>query len=103
MSIKKWKKILPSLEFLQKLSLAKRKTYILNASIETIRLFSDFVFNLNIGNFPIPEYLVDKIRPFKSQILSLCKKKKSIKARKEELIKKDFFGKILKNCHPFHA
>ena len=91
-----WKKISPNLDFLGKLSKNQRKAFLKTAKPKTIKVIVNFIFNLiSQGHFPLPLDLIKKLTPLKNELMNVCKKTKSLKCRKKDLIKNDLLGKVL--------
>ena len=100
--MEKWRKISPSLDFIAKLSKDQRIQFLKSAKPKTIRLLSNFVYNLiTPGHCPLSPDIVNKIRPMKSQLLAIAQKSRSLSQRKKDLMAKDLIGRLLNVMMPY--
>lgn len=94
------KKIVPILEYIQSMNKVARVKYLKTVGTVVIKTIVNVIFNLNRGNFDIPPSTIDLLRPYKRQIKSIVVPKKSLEKRRKELIKSDFFAKIMVHILP---
>ena len=91
----KYKKLMNTLEFLEKLDKRQRKTFLQKSPNSSIRILSNFIWNLYTKNFPLSDNVVLQLKPLKKMFVEFCKKKNSLKLRKNLLLKGNFLFKIL--------
>ena len=94
------KKIVPILEYIQSLNKVARAKYLKDVGAVILKAIVNVIFNLNRGNFDVPTSTVDSLRRYKRQIKSIVVPKKSLEKRRKELIKGDFFAKIMVHIIP---
>ena len=97
----KYKKLMNTLEFLEKLDKKQRKTFIQKSPSSSIRILSNFIWNLYNKNFPLSDEVIFKLKPMKKMFVEFCKKKNSLKLRKSLLLKENFLFKILSAVIPY--
>ena len=90
-----YQKLIPNLEFIEKLSRKQRKYFLSKAKTESLKSFVNFIYNINFEGIPIKPVTIEKLKPFKDKIKKICTKKYSMKERRQILMKDDFFGKLL--------
>ena len=95
------KKVIPILEYIQSLNKVARAKYLKEVGGVILKAIVNVIFNLNRGNFDVPTSTVDLLRPYKRQIKSIVVPKKSLEKRRKELIKGDFYAKIMVHIIPF--
>lgn len=100
--MEKWKKIAPTLDFIAKLAPSQRKQFLRTAKSDIIRLLTNFVYNLVTANhLPLTKEIIDRLRPFKKQLLLASTKNISLLKRKKIFILSDCLGKVLNILIPF--
>ena len=93
--LKEIKKNLIILEYLNKLSPKERQNYLKSSKNIFLKRFIDLLFNINCGNLYTSDFFLNKLRLYKIQIQNLCKKGKSLKSKKDLLIKNKLFSKLI--------
>jgi len=93
--LKQIKKILPALEYLNKLTPKERSRYFNSSKNSFLKNFIDLLFNINCGNLSTSEFFLNKLRLYKKEIHKLCKKGKSLKSKKEILKKNKLFSNLI--------
>lgn len=88
------KKHLPLFEYLIALTPSKRASTLQTLKSDVYQFIFDLLFNLNQGVVPVPDLVIEQLRPYKRVIKSLTVKQKSLKQRKKEFLKKDYFSKL---------
>ena len=88
------RELIPVVEYLCSLSVKEVTLHIKTLKPKVLEFLIDFLFNIECGHIFIDAEVVDKIRPYKKQMLSLIVKHKSLKKRKEELAQKGIFHKL---------
>jgi hypothetical protein len=84
----RFKPFLPELEKLTKAT-PKQRVYLLKtASPDLIRLLCKVVLNVLKGSVKLPESHYKKLRPHKHTLLTVSKRTKSIKKKRDALLKK---------------
>ena len=91
----KIKQILPILDFLNSLDKTARIKFLKKSHTNMLKSLIDLIYNINLGNIHMPKVEIERLRKYKTQIKSLCVKKKTISERKKIIIKKDLLGKLL--------
>ena len=89
------RQFLPILEFINKLPPKEKRSYICSAPIPLIKFISDLCFNVLLGNLPLENRLLKKLKPFKKHIENISVKKISLKSRRKILQKKRFFSGVI--------
>ena len=97
----KIKKFIPVLELIQNLEEQNRRVYLKSAKVDIIKFISELLYNVNIGTLPISPEVLNKLRPFKTLIKKICKKKISLKERKKILSKPSFYSNVISPLIPF--
>lgn len=90
-----YEKLIPNLEFIEKLTKEQRKFFLLKAKLDCLKTFVNFIYSVNYHGIPLSPETVEKLKPFKEKIKKICTKKYSMKQRRQILISEDFFGKLL--------
>ena len=70
------------LEYLKDLNKKEQKKFIQNASHDFLITISEICLNLLKGNIELPPSDLDRLRKYKSQIVTLSKRKSSTKQRR---------------------
>ena len=96
----KIKKFIPVLELIKNLSEQDRHMYLQSAKTNIIKIIAEILYNVNIGTLPISNELLEKLKPFKTPIKNICKKKLSLKARKKILTKANFYSNVVSPLIP---
>ena len=96
----KLRQFLPILEFIDALPPKERQLYISSAPTPLIKFISDLCFNVRIGNLPVENKILKKLKPFKKQIEKISAKKVSLKSRKNILQNKHFFSGVISPLIP---
>ena len=97
---KKFKSLMPEVEFLSHLKRGQRETYLTKAKIADIKLYKTFIANIFFKNLPIATESIKKLKCYRKKIAHICEKKTSIKTVRQLLIEKDFFCKFLQIVLP---
>ena len=89
------------LEYLKGLNKSEQKKFIQNSNIDFLKTISEICLNLCKGHIHLSPADLDKLRKYKSQIISLSKKKPSIKQRKVICTQKGgFLGSLISVALP---
>ena len=86
---------MPVLEYLYFLPKNQRDKEILNLKSPTLTFFINFLYNVVKKVIPINKQLVNNLTPYKEKILQIVHKNKSLKYRKEILLKEGIFFNLL--------
>ena len=89
------------LEYLKDLTKLEQKKFIETASCELLKTISEICLNLLKGSIKLPSEELAKLKKYKLQIVSLARKKHSIKKRKVICNQKGgFLGSLISACIP---
>ena len=91
----KYKKLLPTLTFMDKLEKNQRKLFVEKSPPHVTRILSNLIFNIFIKSFPLDEATISKLKPLKKEFQLFCKKKNSLKLRKKLLLANNFIFKVI--------
>lgn len=92
---KQIKKYLPLLEYISKLEVHKRKPFIKKLKKKNSEFLFDLLANFYQGNLPVAKEIIDQLRPYREVIASLVAPRKSLKARKTQLVEDDYYPLLI--------
>ena len=96
----KMKQVLPVLEYVSKLKPRQQKQFMNHAEPAVLLAISDLCANLNRGAIEISDENLKKLKKYKKQILTLCKKKPTVKQRRKIVQKGAFLPNFLSTILP---
>ena len=83
----------------------KRQDMLMHANADQINALSEMVLNLLKKNIPVSDQVIRLLRPHKSKLRELAKRKHSVKRRREQLLTQQGSGfwnglrHVFKACH----
>ena len=93
-------KVLPMLHYINHCTKREQKHLISQAPASLVKILTNLCFNFNKGNLTKDPLVVNKFKPYRKLIATLCKKKPSIKKRRAILQTGGFLNVLLSTLIP---
>ena len=94
------KTFLPLVEYIDALPKRRRKEHISKLRDNIFKFLIDLLLNVDRGHLPIDGATLEKLRPYKKIVCKLISPKISLKARKQQFQKRDYFKRLISPLIP---
>ena len=91
---------LPVLEYVHSLEKNRRKQHVLKMRDNVLKFVIDLLLNVDRGVLPVDAATIAQLRPYKNVIKSLTAPKKSLRQRRREFEKRDYFKLLISPLIP---